>query len=401
MSKHHLSKHNINLSEDVLLLIFEALPRSSLRTVSQTSKAFHGLAISVLYRSVNFSAKPVTDKHRVSGRIIDALHVRQWRFTQQILRKPSYGKMVRSFTWTMGLEGQTRLAFLIGEHWDEEAIYTMFNYLISATHISINTRRWSPSIIPHFPALSPSATHVRLNGKFTYAFVSSILHNPAATPLFSLILDNVVECGLIQDPVTKHPMIVTRCGNAVEDSERLSQVPENWSPGSLPLQVRPSCMRRLLTPLLLRRSRQLRYLVLLKQGHQHLDQIFPSAKYTFDRDVYDEWASFISAVRPRELLIGHLRDVKWPYNGKPYVRGCMTLEPEPIRWPVIAPMDEYLRDIVVPVLKRGWAGLERIEIKGANKMALEGLEPRGNLSGVNVVIDEEMDSAWTATVGLR
>lgn len=109
MSSCLLPTHNASLNDEVLFIVYEALPESSLRTVSQVSKAFHDLALSVLYHTVDFGDKSVIDIHGVGPRSwrpqrsINALHIRQWRFAQQIARKPSYGTLVRSFAWTMGL----------------------------------------------------------------------------------------------------------------------------------------------------------------------------------------------------------------------------------------------------------------------------------------------------------
>ena len=69
--------------------------------------------------------------------------------------------------------------------------------------------------------------------------------------------------------------------------------------------------------------------------------------------MYDEWASFICTVKPRVLIVEHLRDVERPYSGVPLERSCMAPVPEPVRWPAIAPMDEYIREKLVQVLREG------------------------------------------------
>jgi len=243
MSSRLLPTHKATLSEDILFVVFEALPKSSLRTVSQVSKAFHDLALLVLYHTVDFSANTVIDIHGVVPRYwspqrsINALQIRQWRFAQQIARKTSYGTLVRSFAWTMGFENRMHLSFLINEKWDDTVIYTMFSHLTLATHITIDASTAPPKTIPHLHALFLSATHIHLGGKTTYAFASSILHNPVSTILHSLTLDNVIEGGLIQDPASKESRPITR--SSTDDRERLIHVPENWPPESLPLQVRP------------------------------------------------------------------------------------------------------------------------------------------------------------------
>lgn len=403
MSSHLNPTYGATLSDDVWLLIFETLPKSSLCTVLQVSKAFYDLALPVLYHTVDFSAKPIIDIYGVTPRYwrpqrsINALHIRQWRFAQQIMRKPFYGTLVRSFAWTMGFESRHHLVYLIDEKWDDTVIYSMLSHLTLATHITIDTSTSTPKSIPHLPALFPSATHIHLGGKTTYAFASSILHNPIATPLHSLTLENVIEGGLIQDPASNESRPLAR--SSYDARERLINVPENWPPASLPLQVRPGCMRRLLIPSLLHRCRRLRYLALHKQGHQHEDQIFPSAEYTFDRDVYDEWAFFVCAVKPSVLIVAHLKDVERPYSGAPLIGGCSVPAPEGVRWPEIAPMDEYMREKLVPVLREGWAGLEKLEVRGVSRSVLGELEREDGLNGVEVVIMEDVEYAWNATVG--
>ncbi|KAK4695696.1 hypothetical protein P7C71_g2101, partial [Lecanoromycetidae sp. Uapishka_2] len=393
------------LSNDLWFAVFKTLSKSSLRTTLQVNKEFYDLALPILYHTVDFSAKPIIDIYGVTPRFwspkrsINALHIRQWRFAQQILRKPFYGSLVRSFAWTMGFENREHLVYLIDERWDDTVIYKMFSHLILATHITIDTSATAPKTIPNLPALFPSATHLHLGGKTTYAFASSILHNPTTNPLHSLTLENVIEGGLIQDPTSKESRLINR--SDTDARERLIHLPENWPPKSLPLQVRPGSMRRLLVPTLLHRCQRLHYLALYKQGQQHEDQIFPSAKYTFDKEIYDEWASFVCAVKPSVLIVAHLKDVERPYSGAPWQAGWgwMSFMPEDVHWPEIAPMDEYFRERLAPVLREGWTGLERLEIRGVSRSVLKNLEKEDGLSGVEVVVKEEVDYAWNATVG--
>ena len=57
-------------------------------------------------------------------------------------------------------------------------------------------------------------------------------------------------------------------------------------------------------------------------------------------------------------------------------------------------MDENVREKLGPVLRRGWAGLERLEVRGVSRRVLEGLEMEKELIGVEAVVEEEMDWAW-------
>ena len=86
------SLNDDSLNDDVLLIVFEALPESSLRTVSQVSKAFHDLALSVLYHIVDFSAKPVIDIHGCRSTLLETappMALRTADRTQTLLRHPS------------------------------------------------------------------------------------------------------------------------------------------------------------------------------------------------------------------------------------------------------------------------------------------------------------------------
>lgn len=115
--------------------------------------------------------------------------------------------------------------------------------------------------------------------------------------------------------------------------------------------------------------------------------------------MYDEWASFICAIKPSVLIVAHLKDVERPYSGAPLRGGCCSFAPEAVRWPEIAPMDEYVRENSVQVLREGWAGLERLEVRGVSRRVLGELEMEDGLNGVEVVVKEEVEYAWNATVG--
>jgi len=73
--------------------------------------------------------------------------------------------------------------------------------------------------------------------------------------------------------------------------------------------------------------------------------------------------------------------------------------PEGVRWPAIAPMDEYVREILVPVLRGLGARFARLEVRGVSGGVLGGLEAEEGLSAVEVVVEGEVVWVWNATVG--
>lgn len=93
----------------------------------------------------------------------------------------------------------------------------------------------------------------------------------------------------------------------------------------------------------------------------------------------DEWVSFICAVKPSVLIVAHLRNVERPYSGVSLQGGGMAPAPEGVRWPAIAPMDEYVREQLVPVVRGGSAGLERLEVRGVSRRVLGGVGSGGGV----------------------
>ncbi len=149
-------------------------------------------------------------------------------------------------------------------------------------------------------------------------------------------------------------------------------------------------MQRLLTPSLQRRCQHIRYICLRKQGQQHPDQKLPGT-LSHDNEIYDEWVAFIRIVQPHILVIAHGGDIHPPWSG---VKTWSWVHPPlQLQWPEIAPMDEKFRETLLPLLREGWPGLERIATRGGN--VLEDLE---DMECVIVDVDERVESCWNATV---
>jgi len=58
-------------------------------------------------------------------------------------------------------------------------------------------------------------------------------------------------------------------------------------------------------------------------------------------------------------------------------------------------MDEKFRETLLPLLREGWPGLERIATRGVSRNVLEDLE---DMECVIVDVDERVEPCWNATV---
>ena len=394
----------IALNEDVWLMILANLPKQALRKISQTSKYFHALSIPLLFHTVDISVRPEIDIYSPSPRswpsdLGDTL-AKQWRFAKQLFLKPEYASYVRSFTWTTGLPCKRHPCDWTDDErafWDPAMIYSLFLLLEKATVVDIDTGYRHPEQVPPTLSLFPSARHIRLGGKMHYALASAILHGSSKAPLTSLNLDNVIEGGLIRSPALQcsqgYRFAYTLPDGHGWGYNDYSLIKEDWPEGSFPVQVIVGPMRRLLTPSLQHRCRQISFLRLRKQGQQHPDQTLPSS-LTFDDEVYSEWATFIRAVKPRILIFSHAGDICPPWSGV-RLRSCAPLPP--VQWPEIAPMDVRFQETLLPILREGWPLLERLEIQGVSRKVLGNLE---FMQGATVKISENVEPCWNATVGM-
>ena len=386
------------LSNEILLMTFELLPKMTLRKVSQVCRNFHDMATPILFRAIDLSIYPIIDldnRQQPSHWPIFAqwILVLQWRFAKQIALNPVYASFVRTFKWTMGLEHHFECHDRgIKEDFDLNLIYFMFTNLTKATHINIDTGCRLPEAIPQLPALFPAAKHINLGGKMHYTLATSILHGESKTSLISLTLDNIVEGGLIYDPETKQSVRFLRSEASFARSQHCFAFKEMWPANRPPKQILPGPMRRLLTSASFqRRCRGLQYLCLRKQGQQHPGQYLPSRELTHDLDVYDEWAFFIRIIKPKVLLMAHLGSLEQQYYWKKFRL------PSHQNQNVIEPMDAAFRGRLSPVLMQPWEGLKRLEVHGVDRRVLPTSLER--FDGVDVIIDEEVLPCWNAEAG--
>ncbi|KAF2112993.1 hypothetical protein BDV96DRAFT_148517 [Lophiotrema nucula] len=395
-----------DLSKDLWLLVLEQLPISSLRTsVSPVCRAFHDLCMSILYRNIDISLHD----YKINDEFGSYGHEKAWmahhcpertgrqhcRFIRQILKRPAYTAHIRSFTWTMDVVHVVRYDFSIENECRQMSDQIrLFTLLQNVASVDIDGGRAAFPIMPQTgPSLFPNAQHIRLGGMMPWSLVSAILLGKDKRPLKTLMLNNLIEAGRLlswapfaqrhhprfRGPPTTHP----------------GDVEEIWPEGSSPNQVRPGCMRRVLTAGLVARCRNLNQLVLRKQGQQHVQQELPSA-LTYEDEVYREWASFIAQVQPRHFRLEHGGSTLFPWNGGKEFRSDpkITLPSD------VSPMDERFRDIIAPILAHGWSRLQSLEIQGVcatiTAPILNSLHSR--YSSMDITCDPNVTWCWNAEV---
>lgn len=179
---------------------------------------------------------------------------------KQLCSNPEYGEYVCSFTWSMmgtHLELYQYLPdFLHGKRplWKLEDNYDMFACLRKVKYIDIFTHSRHIAPCVELPSLFPMATHITLSRKMHYAVATAILHGPNKPDLISLSLNNVQEGGLVRERGRTSGENFRWWGKGVlnlycTDQSRaleMTYFEESWPEGCLPIQVKPSCMRRLL-----------------------------------------------------------------------------------------------------------------------------------------------------------
>ncbi len=79
-------------------------------------------------------------------------------------------------------------------------------------------------------------------------------------------------------------------------------------------------------------------------------------------------------------------DIHPPWSGV-QPPSCV-LPPMQLQWPDIAPMDKKFQRTLLPLLRAGWPGLERIETRGVSRKVLGDLE---DMEGVRIEVDERVE----------
>ena len=376
------------VSDELWILILENLSMPSLRKACRASKRFHDLGIPLLYRNVNlslhdhepyqlvhgnYSPSKTFRSHGPSDDEIRQTLQRQCRFVLQLSRKPEYGSYVRSFKWTLGLENGHRpsrvlLPFWVQGsrfQWAPERVYEAFHLLSRVHSIDIGGTSTRYHHFPDLGPLFPTARRIRLRGNMDYALAWDILQGEHKASITSLSLHEVHLADYHASNVDT--------SSTITNMRRLFQIPS----------FRQRC-------------RNIRSLFLCKLGQQHAIQK-DIGVFLHDEEVYREWAKFISIVQPTNLVIVHSGLPHAPWNGRPPLPTCLVnvgAPQGPPPWPLLFPMNELFRDIVLPTLVAPWPRLLNLEIRGVQRGVLQGLI--NSLSNFRLRIDEELSYCWHA-----
>ncbi|KAF2873617.1 hypothetical protein BDV95DRAFT_605106 [Massariosphaeria phaeospora] len=400
------------LGKDVWLMILECLPASTLtKTMALASHGFHDLCMSIIFRHVDINLHHYRIRDEYLSLQYPSGHWqpeqvgrKHCRFVRQLLKTPEYGVHARSFTWTMDVVSLVRRNVSLADEWQQASNQLrMFELMQNVTSVDIDAGcSHCLPVLAHSTSLFPKATDIRLGGVMHWSIASAILHGEDKAPLKSLVLYSLIEGGHFYDGSPFSHGIYRHRQNL--PNTHAEDIEEDWQEGEhiAPIQVRPGCMRRILTPGLARRCRSLDRLLLRKQGQQHWQQELPS-QITYDEDVYHEWASFIARVKPRYLRLEHGGSTLYPWNGGRDA-SCRSVIPIPkITKQAIAPMDEHFRDIIAPLLMEGWSRLRFLEMSGissevATPIALALLS---NQPDVIVLADPRLEWCWNGNVSPR
>jgi hypothetical protein len=374
------------VSNELWILILRNLPMASLRKASRVSRKFHDLGILLLYRNVdlslhdhepyqfvhgNYSPSETYRTHGPSDEELRRTLKRQCRFILQLFHKPEYGPHVRTLKWTLGLEtGHSPHRKLLPSwiegsrfRWEPERVYKVFHLLSYVHSIDIGGTSTRYHHLPDLGPLFPRARRIRLRGSINYELAWDILHDAHKAPITSLSLHDV----------------------------HLADYP----PSAADTPSRHTNMGRLFKiPSLRQRCQYIESLSLCKLGQQHAIQK-DSGVLLRDEEVYQEWAKFITAVEPTNLILAHSGLPDAPWNDHPPLPTCHVSVggPQgPPPWPRLSPMSELFRDIVLPVLVKPWPCISNLELRGVQKAVLQALTSSSRSFGLQV--DEELSSCW-------
>lgn len=365
------------LTDELCLVVFEQMSIHKLSMVARTSKRMRALCIPILYSTVDISWHnrglvqsfmwPPYEYMMWADTLYATakrwFHVvqRQMQFLKAILENPGYARFVRDFTWTLHFVEWTKFK------WPGSETYKVLEMLTEVRRLDLAFMysESDPHRYPDPPSLFPKARHVRLLGKAHYPLVTAILHGEKAQ-LTSLCLDNLQDEGRTEDGRPFNRLSTTETS--------LDSLHERWPEDGSRDVVLPGPMRRIL-PQLVDRCSTLKTLSLRKVGQVDGRQVFYSQG---DEEVYDEWASFIKAVKPQNLTVEQGKDSRW-WLRRIYLPAVSVTTHH------MAPMDHRFKERLLPTLMEGWEGLRRLEVRGVSWEVMRTL----TLNGVDLIVSEE------------
>lgn len=345
-------------------LIANKLSSHDLSLVTRTSKSFKTVFRPHLYRCIDLSVHEIPssdtekDERQTSPCPLDLLD-RQHAFTRLVLHhKPEYALWVRSFTWTMCLHRAHAFDPVPDDELDSVILlFSKMDRVISLDIDGGDSHGYPPKPIP---PLFPAACHIRLSGQMHYGLASAILHGPEKTSLKSLTICNLHERGHMRSGQNYQQPPIRRdyqWGLAAWDESDAEPIEEDWPAESLPKQVPPGPMRRVLNQQLASRCSSLESLTLRQVSLEmlHAYGLLPPGWYYPGPELHEEWVSFIQAVRPCHLRIQYddvsaaIRSGLKAMWRKNTCRGNLPYHGE-------------FNQKLLPLLKEGWPELRRLEL---------------------------------------
>ncbi|KAJ5388949.1 uncharacterized protein N7496_000017 [Penicillium cataractarum] len=345
-------------------LIADKLSSHDLSLVIRASKLFSTVFGPYLYRCIDLSVHeiPSSATEQDEGPLSPCppnLLDRQHAFTRSVLHyKPEYALWVRSFTWTMCL--QRTHALDPAPEQELDSVIQLFSKMDRVLSVDIDGGDFHCYPPKPIPPLFPAACHIRLSGQMHYGLASAILHGPEKMSLKSLTICNLHELGHTRSGQNyQKPPIRSfyQWGLAAWDESDAEPIEEDWAAESLPKQVPPGPMRRVLNKQLASRCSSLESLTLCQVSMEMLQTygLLPPGWYYPGPELHEEWATFIQAVRPCHLRIQY-DDVSTAIRSglkamwrKNTCRGSLPYH------------REFTRKLL-PLLKEGWPELRRLEL---------------------------------------
>ncbi|TAQ89260.1 hypothetical protein B7494_g2405 [Chlorociboria aeruginascens] len=256
------------ISNELWMMVLEYLPNSTLRRIPSVSKLCHNFSIPAIYYTVHFFYNAI-------------IMSRQPQFIVQVLTTPEYGRYVGSFTWAMGYEHvlwnyEDKSFLAINREFEE--IYQILSPLDKATSVHLQASHYA--LINKQPSFNikysfPNAGCIELEGNMEYNLASVILHDPNKAQLHLLALNNIQHPGRIRGWADYSWSYNNRYNdwraewNDLIRKGKLTEDFEDWPIGSSPVAVVCGNIRRLFTPSLRSRCKDLQWPKLFKQGQQN------------------------------------------------------------------------------------------------------------------------------------
>lgn len=273
--------------------------------------------------------------------------------------------------------------------WKDEALFAVLEMLDQVVRVDISAGTRSHEHLPRNMVLFPNARFVSLGGIMRRGFVDAILlARPQMEP----------------DENGKGKGRAKETELAYLNTLHLHDLQEETNPPAAPVASRrigmmrgvgtgppPSGfkvgffepMQHILTPELHDRCRNL---------HRISIRVYAlSERGTSDDELWAEWATFLREVKPKEVVFDCDRTPKWHGRGGGSALRFARLRETKSRAAVAN--DRRFGETLLPVLRMGWEGLERVEIRGVGESIvkeLQALEERD----IEVVFDENNEEGY-------